>query len=388
MADINNVNLDAGGSPTVRYNITYTKTRLSNSKMRYVFTIKTSLISSSAFLGTGIVINAAISVADGGGTVRVKNSDESWSGSGVKDTATITIDSTSYSANTAQTVAFVTNRDGGSSGTAGVIANYSYTVTSSALLPTACLPPTNLTLGANIVEESIRLTWSGASSGVSNSITGYNIQYATSADNISWRGWANLTETTASTYLVYVTSILSRGDYIRFRVQTKGSAGSSYYSTWSNASPVARRNSLPNPPTTFYVSPETYSQGDILTLAWSGASDIDGGTLTYTLSERHTISGAWTSYNTLYTALTAQSINIEPTQAEDGEKIQYQIIAVDSLGAQSTPMTSPEVVREDGTASVGVNQVWTKSEIYVGVNGTWKKAKTYAGVKGEWLETQ
>ena len=129
MADINNVTLDAGGSPTVRYHITYTATRLDNSTMRYVFTLETSLISSSAFLGTGIVLNATFSVSTGAETVRIKDSSESWSGSGVKDTSTFTVDCPSTTANTAQTAGFSTNRDGRTAGTGGVISSYAYTVT-------------------------------------------------------------------------------------------------------------------------------------------------------------------------------------------------------------------------------------------------------------------
>ncbi|MGR5911108.1 hypothetical protein ACT7C4_26885 [Bacillus pacificus] len=101
------------------------------------------------------------------------------------------------------------------------------------------------------------LSWSGASGGINNTISSYEIQYSDSADNITWGAWTALTTvtTTASSGSVSVAPPSTRGNYRRFRVRTRGTAGASYYSSWKVSTNSVRRNTVPKPATTAVASP-------------------------------------------------------------------------------------------------------------------------------------
>ncbi len=81
MADINNITLTAGSSPTVKYTITYTKTRPNNSHMTYNFTISAALGSSGSFIGSGMALLCTVTVNGSSGQVRIKaNDNDNWNG--------------------------------------------------------------------------------------------------------------------------------------------------------------------------------------------------------------------------------------------------------------------------------------------------------------------
>ena len=115
---------------------------------------------------------------------------------------------------------------------------------------TDCTAPTTVGIenGIKFIKPngSFKLTWSGASGGTNNSITGYRVY---------WRASSNGAAPTTSTYsgVVDVSSTSTSGSYtINFsgnsqtrgykvvcKVITKGSAGSSYYSSLSEAASVS-----------------------------------------------------------------------------------------------------------------------------------------------------
>ncbi len=59
----------------------------------------------------------------------------------------------------------------------------------------------------------------------------------------------------------------ARGNYIKFRILTRGTAGSSYYSKYKETSAI-RRNSKLNPPTEIKTSLLSYVLGESLTISW------------------------------------------------------------------------------------------------------------------------
>ncbi|MDV2887986.1 hypothetical protein RYX45_22725, partial [Alkalihalophilus pseudofirmus] len=87
--------------------------------------------------------------------------------------------------------------------------------------------PTSCTVSPTLAEGDVTLSWSGASGGINNTISSYEIQYSDSADNITWGAWTALTTvtTTASSGSVSVAPPSTRGNYRRFRVRTRGTAG-------------------------------------------------------------------------------------------------------------------------------------------------------------------
>lgn len=107
--------------------------------------------------------------------------------------------------------------------------NWSWTLTKINLY-TACTAPTSFTLSPELYEDGVTLTWSGAKGGTNNSITGYEVQWRRrSAENV-WGDWLTSAITTSGT--VTSPSGVDWGGAVQYRVRTKGSAGSSYYSDW------------------------------------------------------------------------------------------------------------------------------------------------------------
>ena len=172
---------------------------------------------------------------------------------------------------------------------------------------TVCTAPTTFTVTPNDFETSVTLSWSGASGGSYNSISSYYIQYRTSSDNSTWLGWVNLetinsTETSGSK-TIDMSSAVSRGIYVQFRIQAQGSAGSSYYSSYKESNSIRRKPyTVCTAPTTFTLTAEadgTFEDG--IVLSWSGASggtnnSINGYEIQYVISSDNFTWGSWTSF--------------------------------------------------------------------------------------------
>lgn len=107
--------------------------------------------------------------------------------------------------------------------------------------------PSSVTVGLWIGEEVVKLSWSGAAAGTDNSITGYIIQCSDSANGSTWSPWVNLTtvNSIATSGNAYVDVNGTRGAFRKYRIQTKGSAGVEWYSTWSGESARVKTNQLP-----------------------------------------------------------------------------------------------------------------------------------------------
>ena len=95
---------------------------------------------------------------------------------------------------------------------------------------TACTAPTSFTVSPEVFDKNLTLAWSGATGGTNNAITGYEIEYATSLDGSAWSGWAAL-KTASGTSTADVPGI-DRGQYVKYRIRTQGSAGEPYFSDW------------------------------------------------------------------------------------------------------------------------------------------------------------
>lgn len=106
------------------------------------------------------------------------------------------------------------------SGSTSVVASY-----------TACTAP-KLTVNKTsaYMGDSMTVSYSGAAGGTNNGITGYDVQW--SHNKSTWNTY-NVSLGT-STKGSFSHSEVSTTGWMYFRMRTKGSAGSSYYSGWSN----------------------------------------------------------------------------------------------------------------------------------------------------------
>lgn len=106
------------------------------------------------------------------------------------------------------------------SGTVNVAASY-----------TACTAP-KLTVNKTsaYMGDSMTVSYSGAAGGTNNGITGYDVQWSHNKSTWSTYNVSLGTSTSGS----FSHSEVSTTGWMYFRMRTKGSAGSSYYSGWSN----------------------------------------------------------------------------------------------------------------------------------------------------------
>jgi len=212
---------------------------------------------------------------------------------------------------------------------------------------TACGAPTTCSVNATLSEGNVTLSWSGATSGVNNTISSYEIQYSESTDNVSWGAWTPLTtvSTTATSGSLSVAPSSTRGNYRRFRIRTRGTAGESYYSGWKISTNSVRRNTVPKPPTTAVASPATYSDEEI-TLSWSGASGGTSPIKGYQIARRTSNDNATWSEWVVLTVLTlaASSGSYKPVVSRTpGTYTQFAIWTIDTFDVYSAEKISNSI---------------------------------------------
>lgn len=347
MADINGVTLSAGSSPTVYYTITYTKSRLNNSQMTYNFRISAALSSSGSYIHNGYALLCTMTVNGSSSQVRIKAVDgDNWDGTTPR-VRYVSVTCASTTGNQAQGVRFKVVSDGRLTLTSGVIDNSSYTVLSSALLTTVCGAPTACSVNTTLSEGNVTLSWSGASGGINNAISSYEIQYSDSSNNSTWGPWTALTtvKTTATSGSVSVSPPSTRGYYRRFQVRTRGAAGASYYSGWKISTNSVRKNTIPSPPITVSAFPATYSD-ETITLIWNGASGGTSAIKGYMIASRtSTDNSTWTAWSVLTSlTLSASGGSYNPTVARTpGTYTQFGVWTIDALDVYSSETISNSI---------------------------------------------
>jgi len=316
--------------------------------MTYHFTIAAALASSGSYIHSGYALLCTITVNGSSGQVRIKAPDnDNWDGTAPRYRS-VTVTCSSTTGNTTQGVRFRVVSDGRLTLNSGVIDNSGYTVTSSALLTTACGAPSACSVSPTVAEGSAALSWSGASGGTNNAVTGFEVQYSDSANNADWGSWTALSTVSSSSGSgsLSVAPPAARGSYRRFRVRTQGSAGSGYYSGWKVSTNSVRKNTPPQPATTLTATPSVYSAGPI-TLTWSDASGGTSPIKGYMLASKTSTDGStWTSWNVLETFdLSASSGSRTVTAStEPGTYTKYGLWTIDTLDVYSAEQVSNSIL--------------------------------------------
>lgn len=186
-------------------------------------------------------------------------------------------------------------------------------------LTTACTPPNSFTFkqgNTNIGNTSIiipsasyTLSWTGASGGTNNSITGYTLYYTSNGDDPTT---SNSTKVELTTNSYSFTNAGTRGSTYKYKVVTKGSAGSSYYSSLSSAMLTYKVNTLPTALTSvrasqtkIYSTTNTSHPVSISFTVNGGATSDTGQTLSYAYSTSST--GTKTSFSSSSITLNVSS---------------------------------------------------------------------------------
>lgn len=106
---------------------------------------------------------------------------------------------------------------------------------------TACGAPTSPTVSATLSRGAVKLSWGAGSGSATNSVTGYDVERRESTDGISWGSWATVSGSPVTGTSLDVTPPGTVGNYYQYRVRTRGSAGSDYYSGWVTSTNTLRR---------------------------------------------------------------------------------------------------------------------------------------------------
>lgn len=101
--------------------------------------------------------------------------------------------------------------------------------------------PTSPSVSATLSLGAVTLSWGAGSAGTNNSVTGYDVERRESADGSSWGGWATVSGSPVTGTSLSVTPPGTVGNYYQYRVRTRGSAGSDYYSGWVTSTNTLRR---------------------------------------------------------------------------------------------------------------------------------------------------
>lgn len=223
---------------------------------------------------------------------------------------------------------------------------------------TACGAPTACSVSSTLAEGNVTLSWSGASNGAGNTISSYEIQYSESADNANWGSWTALTivSTTATSGSISVSPSPIRGNYRRFQVRARGTAGADYYSEWKASSNSVRKNTLPAAPASFTATPAVY-EANTITLAWSGAVPGTSAIQQYVIQHSTSADEAtWSAYETLATITSSATSGSYETAASAvaGTFTRYRISVTDTLGAVSPYAVSNTVKKNSPPAAPAI----------------------------------
>lgn len=127
-----------------------------------------------------------------------------------------------------------------------------------------------------IYNGSRTLSWHGATGGTNNTITGYTVFYRDNAYPTTSTYTGKIEVSSASTSASCTIYAPARGVTRYFKVLTKGSAGSSYYSGLSSDYDTLKANSLPAAPSVSVSSSAIPSSGGTVTFTVTPGADSDG----------------------------------------------------------------------------------------------------------------
>jgi len=211
------------------------------------------------------------------------------------------------------------------------------TITMDYVSTSTCTAPTTFTALPSIFFGSIKISWSGAESGIGNSIVSYLIQYCYSQDGSNWSDWENWkTVTTSKTYGEYSHSVnVANGYYVKFRIRTQGSAGSSYYSPYKTSAQARKYATACATPTLFTLTPTPFEKSVLI--SWSGAkagtnNNITGYLIQSSVSQDNVNWGSYVTVSSINSTATSGKYTDTP-DVNRGQYIKYRIQVLGSAGS-------------------------------------------------------
>ena len=246
-------------------------------------------------------------------------------------------------ANSIQSISVYCTGTSSSSGSASkVFVKGNVTVTVDYTVPSAVSNPSISVGSTKTTSSAVSVSWTASSSGTANTLTGYDLQYADSSNGSSFGSWTTYGSYGTGTRSLSASLPAAKG-WRKFRVRAKGSAGSDYYSDWSESSTVCRV-ATPSAPGNLAANPTTWESGNVA-LSWD-ASTVTGSSISryyieYRLKKYGGSYGNWTALaNT-----TSTSYSYNPGLSK-GDNIDFRVRAYSSDEIYSSYSSTVTVVRE------------------------------------------
>lgn len=214
-------------------------------------------------------------------------------------------------------------------GEAGTTASCTITYTQA----TNCVAPTTISLSGTGVAPGakVQLSWSGATAGTNNAITGYQVYRATSSGgNYSLLSTVSSTASSGSTT---VTAPTTDGASYYYKVVTLGSVSGLHSGMSDESTPLTCSFASVNAPTTVKLASTNASPGAGVLLSWSGAADGTNNAIKGYQVYRADASGEYTALDsaTVTTSATEGSVTVYAPTA-NMESYHYKVM---TLGTQS-----------------------------------------------------
>ena len=226
--------------------------------------------------------------------------------------------------------------------------------------------------------DTVTVSWSGATNGTGNTITGYDIDYATSSDGSSWSSWTyrKTVNTTSGSGSWDDVPGISRGQYQKYRVRTRGTAGSNWYSGYKESSNTIQMNRLPvmsSLTRNKTVIPEQESS----TITYSGSADSGDSGQSITKFEKrfYRSDGSVPNWSDVTSSNGTFSFSetVSSGDAEAGKRFECQVRAYDgkeysSVSTVSTTVNTKPVINSitttpDGdTVAISTFVQWSASD--------------------------
>ena len=175
--------------------------------------------------------------------------------------------------------------------------------------------------------DAVTLSWSGASGGSYNQITGYRVYVSESQSS----GYQDLLETTSQSAKITAPSGMGKTAY--YKVESIGARSSSGLSE-TYASLTTKTYTPCSPPTSIWLSADL-SNGESCTLSWNGAQDGTTNPIVgYGIERRSkpSITGSWGEWSSFSTSEN-EEISISPPD-QYGAYFQFRVRALSGVSSQ------------------------------------------------------
>lgn len=292
---------------------------------------------------------------------------------------------------------------------------------------TSCGAPTTITIRSGSSTTSSALStqncgstnfyihWSAGTAGTNNPIVGYSVYYRNKTTNGSWTKLRDVNSTTTR----YTSDTWTTSYDYEYSVQTRGGAGSRYYSGYGTY--TATIGMVPtNPTSVTFTNGGTYNSlvsinhptlGSSYLAGWTQLSSATALTISGTMSgatgpryyrisygifaQNQSAQGTspptpsvvgWTS---LTSTATSTTLSFARQRIEPGQVLRFRIDTVGYNGRTSTGYYYTPCILGAGTTSYKVSGAWKDKSIrYVKINGAWKTpVMVWRKISGAWKQS-